>query len=110
MDTAIINMDALTDEITKRVVAKFEEKYELVPKNAERWVSTEEFRAACSIKKRPDWIRNEFFQRYPDFVDKYVLIGEPSKNHDGGRRTIRIELYGAKRWLAKHQGEIDWRG
>ncbi len=110
MDTPIINIDALTDEVTKRVLAKFEEEYELIPKDAERWVSIEEFRKSCGIKKRSDWIRNEFFQRYPDFVEKYVLISEPSSNNQNGRRHIRIELYGAKRWLARHRGEIDWRG
>lgn len=110
MDTAFFNMDAFTGEITKRVIANLEEKYELIPKDAERWVSIEELRKSCGIKKRSDWIRNEFFRRYPDFVEKYVLISEPSSNDQNGRRHIRIELYGAKRWLAKHQGEIDWRG
>lgn len=110
METAFFDIDALTDEVTRRVEKKFEEKYELIPKDAERWVTTKEFKTSCGIKKRTDWIRNEFFQRYPDFVDNYVLIQDPITKTGDGRRHIRIELYGAKRWLARHRGEIDWRG
>lgn len=110
MKTAFFDIDSLTDEVSKRVEDRLKEKYELIPKYEERWVTTEEFKTSCGIKKRTDWIRNEFFRRYPEFVNRYVLIKEPLKGDIEGRRQIKIELYGAKRWLAKHRGKIDWRG
>lgn len=109
MPPSFVDVDALTEYVTDKVESNLRAKYELIPKNAERWVSVPEFckylREDLNQKKRPDWVRNEFFDRYPEFVDQYVLI-----NDGPVRRHYSIEIYGAKKWIARHCDQIDWRG